>query len=77
MSRRSTRFALALALAVLAAALGAADAVPKQKPAKLPKHRVKIVKIEYRAHNGALRPAWIVLPHWYGRKRNPQIPLEI
>ncbi len=39
--------------------------------------RVKTVEIHYRAHNGASRAAWIVLPAWYGPKDSPPIPLII
>jgi pimeloyl-ACP methyl ester carboxylesterase len=31
----------------------------------------------YRAHNGARRAAWLVLPAWYRPGRNPAIPLVI
>ena len=38
---------------------------------------MKIVKIQYRAHNGKQRSAWVVLPHWYGKRHHPKIPLII
>lgn len=74
MPRRSTR--PALALAVLAAALAAAVA-PRGAESKPAKPRVKIVKITYRAHNGKQRPAWVVLPSWYGKRYHPKLPLII
>jgi pimeloyl-ACP methyl ester carboxylesterase len=38
---------------------------------------VRVWKIHYRAHNGARRNAYLVLPVWYGPKRNPPLPLII
>src|ERR1041384_4717208 len=38
---------------------------------------VKIWKIQYTAHNGAHRLAYVVLPAWYGPGSNPTIPLVI
>jgi poly(3-hydroxybutyrate) depolymerase len=41
-------------------------------------HRlVRIWTIHYRAHNGARRAAYVVLPRWYGPKHDPAIPLVI
>ncbi len=57
-----------LALVLVAALPAAADA---RSPL------VKRVKIHYRAHNGVARTAYVVLPSWYGPKRNPPIPLVI
>jgi dipeptidyl aminopeptidase/acylaminoacyl peptidase len=39
--------------------------------------RVRTRRIVYRAHNGARRAAWVVLPAWYRPGRNPRIPLVI
>ena len=33
--------------------------------------------IEYRAHDGHTRAAYVLLPAWYGPKRNPPLPLII
>ena len=41
-------------------------------------HRlVRVWTIQYRAHNGARRAAYVVLPRWYGPKHDPAIPLVI
>src|SRR5438093_11069928 len=33
--------------------------------------------ISYRAHDGRLRRAYLILPAWYGPRRHPAIPLVI
>ena len=38
---------------------------------------VRTVTVSYRAWNGARRQAVLVLPKWYGPKKNPPIPLVI
>jgi pimeloyl-ACP methyl ester carboxylesterase len=38
---------------------------------------VKTWTIHYRAHDGAVRIAFVVLPRWYGPRKNPRIPLVI
>jgi poly(3-hydroxybutyrate) depolymerase len=38
---------------------------------------VHVWVISYRAHNGVQRPAYVVLPSWYGPDRNPELPLVI
>jgi poly(3-hydroxybutyrate) depolymerase len=38
---------------------------------------VKTLAFSYRAHNGVVRPAYLVLPAWYGPQRHPAIPLVI
>jgi poly(3-hydroxybutyrate) depolymerase len=38
---------------------------------------VRIWKIHYRAHDGLLRPAYVVLPGWYGPGHDPPLPLVI
>jgi pimeloyl-ACP methyl ester carboxylesterase len=39
--------------------------------------RVHVWTVNYRAHDGAARHAYISLPAWYGPKNNPPIPLVI
>jgi poly(3-hydroxybutyrate) depolymerase len=39
--------------------------------------RVRVWQIFYRAHNGALRAAYVDLPRWYGLDDNPRLPLII
>ena len=34
-------------------------------------------KIHYRTHDGLRRPAYVVLPQWYGPENNPALPLVI
>jgi poly(3-hydroxybutyrate) depolymerase len=38
---------------------------------------VRVWTIRYRAHDGAVRKSYVVLPAWYGPDRRPQIPLII
>ena len=38
---------------------------------------VRVSRFSYRASNGQLRPAYVVLPRWYDRWRRPPIPLVI
>ena len=40
-------------------------------------HLVRVWTIRYRAWDGAFRRAYVVLPRWYGPKRNPAVPLII
>jgi len=39
--------------------------------------RVQTLTFTYRAHDGATRTAYLVLPAWYGADRHPPIPLVI
>src|SRR6478736_2347942 len=39
--------------------------------------QVRIWTVHYRAHGGAARRAYILLPAWYGPKDDPPIPLVI
>lgn len=39
--------------------------------------QVEVLTISYVAHDGRLRPAYVVLPRWYGPRRHPAIPLVI
>jgi poly(3-hydroxybutyrate) depolymerase len=38
---------------------------------------VKTLAFSYRTHSGVVRPAYLVLPSWYGEARHPAIPLVI
>ena len=38
---------------------------------------VRVWKIQYRTHDGFRRPAYVVLPEWYGPENNPPLPLVI
>src|SRR5207247_136002 len=43
----------------------------------LPAAAVRVLKISYRAHDGRLRRAYVILPAWYGPRRHPAIPLDL
>lgn len=58
---------------LLAAAVAALAAVPSHASTS----RVRVVTIHYRAHNGAARKAYVVLPSWYDAANDPPIPLII
>ena len=68
--RRSVAIVTAVLVAVPAAA---AMPVPDTAPRGL----VKIFGFDYRAHDGAQRLAFLVLPRWYGPHDHPPIPLVI
>jgi hypothetical protein len=36
-----------------------------------------VLTIDYRAHDGLLRRAYVIVPAWYGPHRHPAIPLVI
>src|SRR5207244_6380059 len=38
---------------------------------------VRVMTIAYRAHDGLLRRADVILPAWYGPRRHPAVPLLI
>lgn len=38
---------------------------------------VRTLSLLYRAHNGAMRYAYVVLPGWYGHEDDPHLPLVI
>ncbi len=38
---------------------------------------MRLLKIDYRAWDGRNRPAYVLLPRWYGPRRNPPLPLVI
>jgi poly(3-hydroxybutyrate) depolymerase len=57
----------------LAALLGVF--VPEVATANAP--AVRTIEITYRAHDGLLRRAYVLLPAWYGPARHPAIPLVI
>jgi pimeloyl-ACP methyl ester carboxylesterase len=46
-------------------------------PDTTPPGLVKILGFDYRAHDGAKRLAFLVLPRWYGPRNHPAIPLVI
>jgi poly(3-hydroxybutyrate) depolymerase len=62
----------ALLLALVALLPGVATA---RAPASAP--AVRVLRIYYRAHDGLMRSAYLLLPGWYGPRRHPAIPLVI
>jgi len=65
-----------LAAAVLSCAFAPTSLGSGRIPANAP-IKVKLVHIHYRAHNGARRGAWVILPAWYGPHDDPPLPLVI
>jgi pimeloyl-ACP methyl ester carboxylesterase len=57
--------------------------IPSEERARLEgrpvdaEHLVRVWTIVYRAYDGFLRHAYVVLPRWYGPKNNPPVPLVI
>jgi poly(3-hydroxybutyrate) depolymerase len=45
--------------------------------AHAPASAVRVIAISYRAHDGFLRRAYVILPAWYGPLKHPAIPLVI
>jgi poly(3-hydroxybutyrate) depolymerase len=48
-----------------------------KRPKVIQRGRIRVWTIHYRAHTGVRRAAYVVLPAWYGPRRNPPIPLVI
>jgi pimeloyl-ACP methyl ester carboxylesterase len=44
---------------------------------RISKAVVRVWRITYRTHRGARRPAFVMLPAWYGPRDDPRIPLVI
>ena len=86
MSLRPPRIAVAVAVGVLALVVAAAASAVKAPLIPAAGSRlvsdglskaVRIWKIGYRAYGGQSRPAFVVLPAWYGPNDDPRIPLVI
>jgi poly(3-hydroxybutyrate) depolymerase len=85
LGRRGQGDTRAIAAALLALALvgglglhaNAKGATPRPSRWSSCKTCVRAWPITYRAHNGARRVAYVVLPRWYGRRNRPRIPLVI
>lgn len=78
--------AVAVGLAILASGTLALEASAASREGWRGRHwaalsgRVALTRritISYRAHNGAMRTAIVVLPRWYGPRNHPQVPLVI
>jgi poly(3-hydroxybutyrate) depolymerase len=67
-----------LVLAGLTAALATGQLPPPRLVPLLGGHRlVREWTIQYRAHDGLLRRAYVLLPRWYGPRRDPALPLVV
>jgi dipeptidyl aminopeptidase/acylaminoacyl peptidase len=64
---------VAVLVAALAALLG--TSAPEVATANAP--AVRTIEISYRAHDGLMRRAYVLLPAWYGPTRHPPIPFVI
>jgi dipeptidyl aminopeptidase/acylaminoacyl peptidase len=64
---------VAVLVAALAALLG--TSTPEVATANAP--AVRTIEISYRAHDGLMRRAYVLLPAWYGPTRHPPIPFVI
>jgi poly(3-hydroxybutyrate) depolymerase len=64
-------------IAVVLTALAAVPAALARPAPADPMAPVRIVDVRYRAHDGYVRNAWLMLPSWYGPTRHPRIPLVI
>jgi poly(3-hydroxybutyrate) depolymerase len=73
--RGATRAYVLLALSLLAG--GTAGTSPPAAGAANRDNDVRVLTIEYTAHNGVKRPATVVLPAWYGPANNPPLPVVI
>jgi hypothetical protein len=73
LARRRSRVFVVTAAALAAVPGAAAMPVPDHQPPGL----VKYLGFSYRAHNGAERLAFLVVPRWYGPRHDPPIPLVI
>jgi poly(3-hydroxybutyrate) depolymerase len=62
--------------ALTAAGLAVLAVVPAAG-AGVPAPLVRVWQIGYRAHDGLVRPAYVVLPRWYGPRDHPALPLVI
>jgi pimeloyl-ACP methyl ester carboxylesterase len=83
---RTRRYAALIAIALAAVASAAlaqpASAAPDDprlltKREQAPAPAVRTWTIHYRSHNGVRRAATVLLPSWYGPRRNPPLPLVI
>jgi poly(3-hydroxybutyrate) depolymerase len=73
---RTSRLLVFVVLATIVAAAFAPACAARTDTAAA-KDAVRIWTINYTAHNGAVRRAYVVLPAWYGPKHNPPLPLVI
>jgi poly(3-hydroxybutyrate) depolymerase len=72
---RSGILVLLVGLALLAG--GACKAAAKVAPEAGSTVSVTSITIDYRAYNGRVRHAEVLLPSWYSRRHNPALPLVI
>jgi pimeloyl-ACP methyl ester carboxylesterase len=76
--RALTGLLVALAAAGAVLGPGRASIRPVSPPVTLlARGRVRMWTIRYRAHDGVVRPAFVLLPAWYGPRDDPPLPLII
>ena len=68
---------LLLAASVTAVRTTAVPAATVQPASQTTTAKIHIWKISYTSYNGVRRPAYVILPAWYGPKHNPALPLVI
>ena len=71
------RLSIAALVAVVCLCAGAQAALAGGGVPVNPPTKVKRIHIRYRAHNGVVRGAWVIVPSWYGAHDHPPIPLVI
>jgi poly(3-hydroxybutyrate) depolymerase len=75
------RTAAAVLAALAAPAVGPILSTPGSGPhasaRPAPSPHTRTLTIHYRAYNGRIRPASVLLPAWYGPRNDPPIPLVI
>jgi pimeloyl-ACP methyl ester carboxylesterase len=90
LSRRCRPFRASATLVIVTAALAAlhvgTPAARSADPPSGPNYtradlenptETRAIRISYRSHTGAMRPAIVLVPRWYGPDRHPLIPLVI
>jgi poly(3-hydroxybutyrate) depolymerase len=63
--------------AAFVAALATIVVLPAPDTATATARAVRTIAISYRAHDGLMRHAYVILPSWYGPTLHPPIPLVI
>ena len=78
--RRALLFVLPAAVVATAVALGPVESTTHVAPRAAHASQrawTRWWRIDYRAHDGRTRAAYVLLPSWYGPHRNPPLPLVL
>lgn len=75
--RRSIARAVLAAALVVGCSLAATHVVSARAAARTVSPLIRTWTIRYLAHDGLVRPAYLLLPAWYGPRDHPRIPLVI